>query len=298
MTLCDLNSFILNPPENAPGCDMPYLNNIISQCKYYTLPLPQIINKHMTILHINARSLKNKLDEFITFLQRSGTDWSVICISETWLKDDLIQYFDIEKYNLFASCRKFGEGGGTAIYINKSFQAIRRQDLEHDMIECTFIELHLNKSDSEKGMESVIIGNVYRPPNYSSNVFLKHCEHILDNLEAENKFSILTGDFNFNLFDISHDQHVIAFWNMITSYSFFPSISRVTRAQNEKFSLLDNIFINKVEHLSTSGLILEDISDHFPIFASLSLHKQSYKLPESVNIFDNSKLPEMNDFLL
>ena len=178
MTLSDLNSFILNPPENAPGCDMPYFNNIISQCKYYTLPLPQIINKHMTILHINARSLKNKLDEFITFLRRSGTDWSVICISETWLKEDIIQYFDIEKYNLFASCRKIGEGGGTAIYINKSFQAIRRQDLEHDMIECTFIELQLNKNDSEKGMESLIIGNVYRPPNYSSNVFLGHCEHI------------------------------------------------------------------------------------------------------------------------
>ena len=151
MTSCDFDNFILNPPENAPGGDMTHINHMISQCKFHMLPLTHIIDKHITILHINARSLKNKLDEFITLLQRSGTDWSVICISESWLKEDVVQYFNIENYNLFASCRKVGEGGGTAIYINNSFEATRRKDLEHEMVEGTFVEMLLNNKDSKKG---------------------------------------------------------------------------------------------------------------------------------------------------
>lgn len=139
MSLSDLNNPILKPPGNTSGFDLPDFDHIISQCSFHTLPCSQMVEEHFSILHINARSVKNKHDDIITLLQRSGADWSVICVSETWLKEDIVQFYDIDNYTLFASCRKTGEGGGTAIYINNTFEAIRRSDLEFEMIESTFV---------------------------------------------------------------------------------------------------------------------------------------------------------------
>ena len=82
------------------------------------------------VIHMNVRSMKNKRDEILDFLTRSGIKWDIICISETWLKDDIIQYYNIESYNLFASCRHQGEGDGTAIYAHTNHDVIERKDLE------------------------------------------------------------------------------------------------------------------------------------------------------------------------
>ena len=77
---------------------------IHQNCKYNTLP-GFSLGQGFSILHLNARSLKNKMDDFCTLLSGSGVEWSVICVAETWLKMDMLQYFMIAGYNLFASCR-------------------------------------------------------------------------------------------------------------------------------------------------------------------------------------------------
>ena len=52
---------------------------------------------------------------------------------------------------------------------------------------------------------------------------------------------------------------------------FFPLITRPTRITANKALLIDNIFTNDPLRPSISGLFLNDISDHLPIF-SLILH--------------------------
>ena len=108
---------------------------------------------------------------------------------------------------------------------------------------------------------------------------------------------ILAGDFNYNLFNLSHDHHVTSFWNLLTSYSFLPTISRATRAQNDRYSLLDNIFINKMERFKQSGIILDDLSDHFPIFLSLALEIERAERPPMIQVFDHNRYWDLNDFL-
>ena len=63
--------------------------HIQDSCKYYSLPINTPSLQGFSILHVNARSLKNKMDSFLTFLHASGVEWSVICVSETWLKKDI-----------------------------------------------------------------------------------------------------------------------------------------------------------------------------------------------------------------
>ena len=74
------------------------------------------------------------------------------------------------------------------------------------------------------------------------------------------------GDWNLNL--IRHHCHKATSEFLDTLYSrlFFPLITRPTRITAHKASLIDNIFTNDPFRPSISGLFLNDISDHLPIF--------------------------------
>ena len=120
------------------------------QCEYYSLSdefkLPLLLN----IIHLNARSLKNKLDELQTLLLSSNTEWSIICISETWLKSEIVKYYNLENYTLFASCRQLGEGVGTAIYVHNKFEATQRSDIAGINTENTFVEIKVTYKNGVK----------------------------------------------------------------------------------------------------------------------------------------------------
>ena len=68
------------------------IGHIESECKYYSFSDRLNLDNGFTVLHMNMRSLKNKMDDFQTFLHNSGVEWSVICISETWLKPEILKY--------------------------------------------------------------------------------------------------------------------------------------------------------------------------------------------------------------
>ena len=82
-----------------------------NESKYHIAEEITNLNMGFSMLHINIRSLKNKMDDFQTFLANTGTSWSVICISEIWLKSDILKYYNLDNYNLFASCRERGREG-------------------------------------------------------------------------------------------------------------------------------------------------------------------------------------------
>ena len=79
---------------------------------------------------------------------------------------------------------------------------------------------------------------------------------------------------NLNL--INHHCHKATsdFLDLLYSRMFFPLITRPTRITAKKASLIDNIFTNDPLRPSISGLFLNDISDHLPIF-SLILYNDS-----------------------
>ena len=54
----------------------------------------------------------------------------------------------------------------------------------------------------------------------------------------------------------------------MSSYAFVPLINRPTRVTATSATLIDNIFINNFENLENSfqGVLVTDISDHYPIF--------------------------------
>ena len=78
----------------------------------------------------------------------------------------------------------------------------------------------------------------------------------------------LLGDWNINLLNYESHSLTAEFVDMLFSYGFSPTINRPTRITASTASLIDNIFTNnQSESLrSKQGILLTDITDHFPIF--------------------------------
>lgn len=59
----------------------------------------------LKIVHINAQSLNNKMDEFRYNFSLSGVD--IICVSETWFHPNIQDsIYDVPGYNLFRADRR------------------------------------------------------------------------------------------------------------------------------------------------------------------------------------------------
>ena len=75
---------------------------------------------------------------------------------------------------------------------------------------------------------------------------------------------MLCGDFNIDLLN-KDCNNLTSFLNTMYSLSLLPSISKPTRIIDNSATRIDNFFINEPFNFE-SGILISDISDHFPIF--------------------------------
>ena len=78
---------------------------------------------------------------------------------------------------------------------------------------------------------------------------------------------MLCGDFNIDLLN-KDGNNSTSFLNTMYSLSLLPIISEPTRITDNSATLIDNFFINRPCNFE-AGVIMSDISDHFPIFFNL-----------------------------
>lgn len=98
--------------------------------------------KGLHFVHLNVRSLLPKLDE-LRILARN-TRAACICITETWL-DESIFDSEIENYIVRRKDRN-RQGGGVCIYVRSDLAFNPLDDLLHEELEATWIELFLPKT--------------------------------------------------------------------------------------------------------------------------------------------------------
>ena len=81
--------------------------------------------------------------------------------------------------------------------------------------------------------------------------------------------SYIIGDYNINLLNYDSHTKTSLFLNTMYSKSFIPSINRPTRSVEKRHTIIDNIITNDFAELQCSiqGVLLTDISDHYPIFS-------------------------------
>lgn len=170
------------------------------------LGLPKILkptNIKMTPISIyyqNCRGLRTKQSEFFgNFL---GTDYSFVCLTETWFNDTFNSYnYFTDNYYVYRKDRISPDaevdvfGGGTLIAIKKEFKVHRRFDLDFNGIECTWVEIKLN-SDS-----SLLLGNHYISQTVRPELLERYCDFLIDNIDLSKYKIICLGDFNMATFN-------------------------------------------------------------------------------------------------
>ena len=132
---------------------------------------------------LNAPSLPKNGSNVIEMLNLFENKFSVIGISESWLKDINDPLIQIQDYSIEGSCRPNKRGGGVALYIKHGLNYNTRNDLSlnNSEIESYFIEL-INTHGY-----NILIGVVYKPPSVPCDIFSEHINGIFHFIAIGNK---------------------------------------------------------------------------------------------------------------
>ena len=207
-----------------------------------------------------------------------------MAFTETWLRKDNVNTIHFNGFEHVPLLRppdhNFNlkeRGGGLSFFIKENLNYKTREDLNLMLphIETLFIEINLND-------KKYMIGVIYRVPNTNIRDFVDSLNSIIEPIRRDFEL-ILVGDFNICM--MQDNDFTNCFRNSLQTHNLFPTILEPTRVASvnrngTRFlteTLIDNIFLNTSMNFR-SGLIQTSITDHYPIFVSIS---QNVPLPNN-----------------
>ena len=195
----------------------------------------------LSVLHINIVSIQKNIDELRQLLKLLNFNFDVIGISETKITKNIDPIINIEisGYN-FEYVSSEAKCGGVGIYIKKSLDYIKRDDLafsRKEIGETVFLEI------TQKKKKNILIGCLYRHHTDLNHFNSSYLEKLMANINKQkNKPCILMGDFNVNLLALDEHKDTEKFYDIMSSLSFQPLILQPTRVTSASSTLIDNIF--------------------------------------------------------
>ena len=116
---------------------------------------------------------------------------------------------------------------------------------------------------------------------------------------AEKKPYYLIGDLNINCLEYFKNEKVSTFYNALFGYGAIFLINKPTRLAQKSTAIIVNVITTNIFNESLKkGIIKSDLSDHSPIFFSIStlkLPQNSSPLKLKKRIFDENNLASFKD---
>ena len=232
------------------------------KCSYITSPrLDKSDTPEISVLNFNIRSIRKNFEAFSDLLGVSNNKFDVITLTETWMDTNSnIEDFSLPGYHPpIAQNRGDRPGGGVLIYLCDTFESYRlyTKHCHND----TYNNILTVSAYRDK--VSYCISACYRSPSSENASFLDNFEKMVSGISNLN--SIITGDFNYNLFNMNVHAETESYYNTMTSNSFRTVITKPTRISDSTSTLIDHIWINDMSNDKIeSKIILCDITDHLP----------------------------------
>ena len=256
-----------------------------------------ITSINFSLIHFNVRSAPKNLSHIENYLDCLEHDFSIVGLTETWYGDHNVGLYGLSGYRQENNHRST-RGGGVCVLIKMGIDYKLRPDLviQNADIETIFVEIDGKSINSTK---KHIVGVIYRPPNRDMESFLNHLKDIMDKLKNCKHQCHFLGDYNINLLRAESHVPTSNFIDYMYSNSCIPLINKPTRVTDRSATLIDNIFTNNIcDTNMMQGLLVTDVSDHFPVFVifteiSLNEDKEEYIFkrffhPEKVSNFCNA----------
>lgn len=144
-----------------------------------------------------------------------------------------------------------------------------------NLLECITLEICNEKN------KNIVISCIYRATGTNIDLFRKWMEGMYS--QKSNKTVYIRGDFNIDLLNPHKLKTIDDFINTMYSLSLFPKITRPTRITSNYATLIDNIYSNDIENKTLSGILVNDISDHLPVF---SIYDFKYRVRKTTKQFE------------
>ena len=257
-----------------------HLNNMhscSSECDYYTDS--ELNAMHVTstscisTLSINCRSISNFFANIECSLKSLDNQFDFVGLTETWLKtNDNTDIFNLPDYTLMSRPRADKRGGGVGLYITDKTSFKVRDDLVMNPVTCQYESLFIETVMHD---HKAIIGVIYKPPELNTDIFVAHFSDLMGIISKERKQCILMG--NIDLIKVDTHNQTKDFVHSLYTNAFYPTISKPTRVTEHSATLLDNIITNITGYCIKSGVLYNDISDHFPVFNLLQINSKNTK---------------------
>jgi exonuclease III len=155
--------------------------------------------KNLKCFYTNARSIRNKFADLLTYVNFENPD--LIFITETWLKfsiqnnkkysqRDLKSEYEIKDYTIFYHERQEFEGGGVLTYAKNYLNPVEVNLKEDNDVESIWVDITCNK-------KKIRIGNFYRSDFNFNERIQKSFLIELEKGSTYNNPVIIVGDFNY-----------------------------------------------------------------------------------------------------
>ena len=259
--------------------DINYTNN--DTCNYIinTEHISVKSTDELIIMNFNIRSIKKNFSNFEQLLCGFTHKIHIICLTESWLGElDNIEDFKLDGYHTpyFQNRPNDLFGGGVITYIHKDIdkhKLVTNLSFSDEFNNCLAVEITLNN-------KTTTFLNIYRSPNNNNDIFIKKLENTIEKLNTRTCYAI--GDMNYNL--INHNKHspTKTYYDIFSTASFKPLITKPTRITDTSATLIDHIWTNDLRNTSInkSHIILTDITDHLPcitVVKKSDFHIKGYK---------------------
>ena len=158
--------------------------------------------------------MSKNFDELKACMKVVNTEFNVIGLCETHLKDKPNDYLNLPGYNIEYTNRIGREKGGVCMLVSDKMKYKLRKDLSHANVnyESCFIEIECKNS------KNVVVGVVYRAHTAIDN-FIIDIDPVFKVLNQEKKQFYVMGDFNIDLLKVDSHRPTHDFLELIYSYS-------------------------------------------------------------------------------
>ena len=249
----------------------------IAPCKYFStsnFSSLKLSFENIFILHLNIRSLNKNYDDLYELISEFPHPFDLVCLSETKLKNNTHVNIQIRGYQ-FVHVDSASNAGDMGIYISDNNELNHASPYSITVDGCENIWISINTNTSQK----YLIGLIYRHPKSNVFEFTAKFNECLQKVNGANIKCIVLGDYNIYLLN-NTAASVISYLHMLNSNALIFKSTRVTETSS---TLIDHIYCNDINCDIVPGVYNYEISDHFPIFASIRNVKEKPSLKPAVN---------------
>ncbi len=169
-------------------------------------------------------------------------------------------------HELIARCRDDGPRGGVGLFMKDTLNYKIREDISvfiPHIFESVFVEIINTKE------RNLIVGVIYRPntePRADLDIFSSNMEAIMDTINNELKHTMIMGDLNIDLLRFQTHRKTNEYLDSIFAHGLLPVITKPTRVCSTSATLLDHMYTSDITSSYHSGIIINDVADHFGTF--------------------------------